>query len=74
MDVYGEKTLPGIRIIVCTLNSENSFVLIATFALSVPNKNPSGRITAALPFYFKRYMITDIKRSAVSLLARSDGK
>lgn len=38
IEVYGENTLCGIRITVCKLNSENSFFLIATFALSVPNK------------------------------------
>lgn len=47
--------------------------LIATFALSVPNRKPSGRMTAALPFCFRRYIMTDMNRSAVSLLARSDG-
>ena len=74
MDVYGAKTLCGIRTTVCRLKSESSFFLIATFALSVPKRKPSGRITAALPFFFSLYMMTDINKSAVSLLARSDGK
>lgn len=52
----------------------SSFSLIATFALSVPNRKPSGRMTAARPFCLSRYIITDMKRSAVSLLARSAGK
>lgn len=48
--------------------------LIAILALSVPNRKPSGRMMAHRPFCFKRYMMTDIKRSAVSLLRRSAGK
>ena len=36
MGVYGANTLWGIRITVCRLNSENSFFLMETLALSVP--------------------------------------
>lgn len=48
--------------------------LIATLALSVPNRKPSGRMTAARPFSFSRYIITDMNRSAVSLLAKVSRK
>ena len=34
----------------------------------------AGRITAQRPFSFNLYIITDINKSAVSLLAKSDGK
>ena len=51
-----------------------SAFLIFTFALSVPKRKPSGIMTAARPVAFKRYIITDINRSAVSLLLRSVGK
>ena len=74
MEVYGAKTLPGMRMTVCRLNSLSSFFLMFTFALSVPNRKPSGRMTAARPPGLSRYMMTDMNRSAVSLLARSSGK
>ena len=51
-----------------------SFFLMFTLALSRPNRKPSGTTTAALPFFFKRYMITERKRSAVSELAKSSGR
>ena len=72
--VYRANTLLCIRITVYMLNSDKSFFLIATFALSVPNRKPSGRITAARPFCLRRYMMTDINRSAVSELAKSARK
>src|SRR5699024_3164781 len=74
MEVYGENTLPGKRMMVWRSNSRSSFFLMFTLALSVPNRNPSGRITDARPPRFSRYMMTDINRSAVSELARSSGK
>ena len=45
MEVYGAKTLPGMRMTVCRLNSLSSFFLMFTLALSVPNRKPSGRMT-----------------------------
>ena len=74
IEVYGAKTEPGIRITVCKLNSVKSFLFILVLALSVPNKKPSGRITAARPFFLSLYIITDINKSAVSDDAKSDGK
>ena len=68
------KGEPGSRTTVCRLNWEMSFFLMFTLALSRPNRKPSGTTTAALPFFFKRYIITDMKRSAVSELAKSSGK
>ncbi len=49
MLVYGANTVAGIRITVCRLKLCNSRDFIVSFAPSVPNKNPSGKITAALP-------------------------
>ena len=72
--VYGLNTELGNLTTVCRLNSPISFFLMFTFALSRPNRKPSGTTTAALPFFFNRYRMTDMNRSAVSELARSSGK
>ena len=74
VDLYGEKMLPGNLIIVWRLNSRSIFVLMASFAPSTPNRNPSGTITAALPSRLRRYIMSTIKRSAVSLERMSIGK
>ena len=50
IDVYGANTPPGKRIIVNRYTYSKSFFLIATLALSVPNKKPSGKITPQRPF------------------------
>ena len=47
---------------------------MAVLALSVPNKNPSGKTMATRPFCFNLYIITDINKSAVSLLLSAVGK
>ena len=73
-DSTSKKILPGKRITVCRLKSFNIFVLIANFAPSVPKRKPSGTITPARPPTFRRYMMSTIKRSAVSLLRISIGK
>lgn len=52
----------------------HQFFLILYFALSVPKRKPSGRITAARPFFLSLYIITFINRSAVSELLSSVGK
>lgn len=74
IDVYGAKTELGNLIIVCKLNSFSSFVFIFILVLSVPNKNPSGSITAALPKDLSLYMINAINKSAVSDPLKFDGK
>ena len=74
MDVYGANTELGNLIIVCKLNSLNSFAFMFIFVLSAPNKNPSGNITAALPNDFNLYIIRAINKSAVSDPLKFDGK
>ena len=74
MLVYGAKTRGGNVIIVCKLHSLSNLALIDFLILSVPNKKPSGRITAALPSRFSLNMITDMNKSAVSELLKSTGK
>ena len=66
--------LPGKRIIVWRLKSRSIFCLIANFAPSVPKRKPSGTMTAARPLVFSLYIISTMKRSAVSLERNSIGK
>ena len=56
---------------------EQQFVskgMIVDFAIHDPYPPGHNLITAALPFSFKRYIIKDMNKSAVSLLRKSAGK
>ena len=64
----------GKRTIICRVNPFKILVFIATFALSVPNKNPSGKITAARTLNFSLAIMTFINKSAVFELISSIGK
>ena len=74
IDVYGANTECGKCTIICRLNSFNILVIIATFALSVLNKNPSGKITATRPLNFSIAIIAFINESSIFELISSIGK
>ena len=74
IDVYGANTGFGKRTIICRVNSFKILVFIATFALSVPNKNPSGKTTAARPLNFNLAIMAFINKSVVSGFISSIGK